>query len=386
MATHIDVNGDAIRVFMLGMYSMFCVLTGIRFVRKSLQSSSKDSVIAYRLTYMIMFLLFAFMMMSLSVMDIFKFDDDASYEHYSHNLIVLGDLLAVPLCGLLLIHLTHAYEVGVKRSLIHVGPFALLFLYYLVTREDSVYKLCFYMSIAYAAFIYVLVMARVYVYQKTLRNTYSDSTNRSLAWVYLFLNLLLLQNILYDCVPSTTDSDIPRTLYYVFSILNWSFLAEMLGRQMLDVDEMKEKLMLGRRLMQHLIEESEDETSAEDTTEKMSPIDRAMQRLCSEEQIYLEPDLTCNDLARACGTNRTYMSMWFRNRGTTFSDYINGLRLKQAELLLRTTTDNILTIGSKCGFNHPNTFRNVFKDEFGCTPKEYRKRLTQDEEDEQKVS
>lgn len=372
----IEFNTSVLRIFVLGMYTMLCLTQGVRFASKVRGSVTQEARNVYLLAAICLFLCVTQCLLSVTVRDVTSLNFSLQTWVYIEHLITLSDYIIIPFCGLLLIQLTHTYEITLKRALVHTVPFILLFFFYFFSRDETGFKFAYTVSMAYAACIYLLTLTRVYIYQKALRSTYSNTSNRSLSWLYVFLNLLLIQNIIYGLTSATNVSPLPRTIYYLLSIANWWILASMLNRQVLDVDEMKEKLQERRRRLLILpANESEPQEEVPVQEESKSLIDREMQRLCGEERIYLNPELTCGDLAKAVGTNRTYMSLWFREHGTTFNDYINTLRLRYADHLMRTTDDNILTIASKSGFNHPNSFRNVFKEYFGSTPKEYRKQL-----------
>lgn len=372
----IEFNTSVLRIFVLGMYTMLCLTQGVRFASKVKGSVTQEARKVYLLAAICLFLCVTQCLLSVTVRDVTSLNFSLRTWVYIEHLITLSDYIIIPFCGLMLIQLTHTYEITLKRVLTHTVPFILLFLFYFFSRDEIGFRFAYFVSMVYGACIYLLTVMRVYIYQKALHSTYSNTSNRSLNWLYIFLNLLLVQNIIYGLTSATNVSPLPRTVYYLLSIANWWILATMLNRQVLDVDEMKEKLKERHHRLLILPDiEAEKQEESPVQEEPKSLIDREMHRLCTEEQIYLNPELTCADLAKAVGTNRTYMSMWFREHGTTFNDYINTLRLKYAEHLMRTTDDNILTIASKCGFNHPNSFRNVFKEYFGCTPKDYKKEL-----------
>ncbi len=61
-------------------------------------------------------------------------------------------------------------------------------------------------------------------------------------------------------------------------------------------------------------------------------------------------------------------------QGETPTDFIRGIRLKQAENLLKTTNKTVQEIMYDCGFNNKAYFYRAFAKEFGSTPKEYRDR------------
>ena len=49
---------------------------------------------------------------------------------------------------------------------------------------------------------------------------------------------------------------------------------------------------------------------------------------CVAPQLYLQHDLTLQQLAQAIGTNRSYLSQYFSSRGITYNTYINNLRIE----------------------------------------------------------
>ena len=51
---------------------------------------------------------------------------------------------------------------------------------------------------------------------------------------------------------------------------------------------------------------------------------------CIAPQLYLQHDLTLQQLAQAVGTNRFYLSQYFSRQGITYNTYINNLRINQS--------------------------------------------------------
>ena len=54
-------------------------------------------------------------------------------------------------------------------------------------------------------------------------------------------------------------------------------------------------------------------------------------------------------------------------------EYLNCIRIRQAQVLLTQTEHPIGKISGECGFDNVYYFSNVFKKKFGMSPKEYRK-------------
>ena len=60
-----------------------------------------------------------------------------------------------------------------------------------------------------------------------------------------------------------------------------------------------------------------------------------------------------------------------------FHEYLNNLRLKAAENLLKTTSKNIIEIAFDCGYQSVNYFNRRFYKKYNVTPSQYRKKETQ---------
>lgn len=93
-----------------------------------------------------------------------------------------------------------------------------------------------------------------------------------------------------------------------------------------------------------------------------------------EQKLYLNKNLTLQELAMALGTNRTYVSNYLSQvRGQTFYDYINQLRIERASLpMMREHPEYKLEhIAQESGFASISTFRRAFIKLTGQTPSLY---------------
>ncbi|MDZ8118406.1 AraC family transcriptional regulator [Pontiella agarivorans] len=85
-------------------------------------------------------------------------------------------------------------------------------------------------------------------------------------------------------------------------------------------------------------------------------------------------DLTLESMARMCGTAEPYFCRLFKNEtGTTFMNYLNGLRIRKACELLRDTSDTALEICYQVGFSNYPRFLRQFKKNIGRSPVEFRR-------------
>lgn len=100
----------------------------------------------------------------------------------------------------------------------------------------------------------------------------------------------------------------------------------------------------------------------------------------SEVLEYIHTNYTKNesleDVADHFGVSMSHLSRLIKKEtASTFTDYINKLRIDEAKHLLETTNDSMTLIYDKVGFNNRNTFIRLFKQIVGTTPSEYRKSI-----------
>lgn len=106
--------------------------------------------------------------------------------------------------------------------------------------------------------------------------------------------------------------------------------------------------------------------------------DSTAQLIAYLSENYKEP-VTLTALSEHLGVSRYSVSRIFSEKlHTSFSNYINTLRIDNAKLLLQGSSHDILTIGLMCGYDNPRTFNREFKALCGCQPREYRKKRTEE--------
>ena len=90
-------------------------------------------------------------------------------------------------------------------------------------------------------------------------------------------------------------------------------------------------------------------------------------------QNYRKP-LTLDTIASVAGLSPTYFSKKFKQvTGIGFKEYLNYIRLKNAAAALYSTDSTITDIALEYGFSDSNYFKDLFKKEYGMSPREYRK-------------
>lgn len=85
-------------------------------------------------------------------------------------------------------------------------------------------------------------------------------------------------------------------------------------------------------------------------------------------------DLSLAHLSRVFSMTPTYLSRFFKkSTGISLNEYINIVRITEAEKLLKNPDVTITQVAFACGFNDSNYFSSVFKKAKGITPKKFSK-------------
>jgi AraC-like DNA-binding protein len=95
-------------------------------------------------------------------------------------------------------------------------------------------------------------------------------------------------------------------------------------------------------------------------------IESLLQQHCIDNQLYLQHDLNLLQLAKAIGTNRSYLSQYFSSIGMNYNAYINDLRINHFvslyhEAVVSQRSINAKQLALKSGYRSYNTFREAFK-------------------------
>lgn len=90
---------------------------------------------------------------------------------------------------------------------------------------------------------------------------------------------------------------------------------------------------------------------------------------------YQNSNLTYEEVAAAGGISKTYISKIFRAKlNMSYIEYLTLVRLEKACMLLRTTDSDVNEIAGLVGYTNPTTFRRAFKDKYGISVTDYRRK------------
>jgi len=97
-------------------------------------------------------------------------------------------------------------------------------------------------------------------------------------------------------------------------------------------------------------------------------------RLMTKQQIFLDPELNLEGMARMLGVHKNKLSRFFSSRGESFRSFLNKRRLEHFLLLVKQDKHrqlSILGLALESGFNSKASFNRIFKEAKGLPPTEY---------------
>lgn len=232
-------------------------------------------------------------------------------------------------------------------------PFAAFTLGYILTQSKTLLTAYGCFLTLFGIVVIIVGSYRIYKYMQYVRSEYSNLENISLSWFWGVLFLFAISQLMW-LIVSVTSTRFADLVYYAMTIVFW-----------------EATLVHCRRLRPVLV--PKEEVAESGKTVSFAFADR-FEKLVLEEKAYLDKDLRLEDLARRLGTNRTYVSSYFREvLKSTFYDYINRLRITEAALPLMSEHPEykLEHIAAESGFKSISTFRRAFRKVTGSLPSEH---------------
>lgn len=341
---------NVLAIFMLGCCFAFTASSGI--VLLNIKESNRLKVI---LGYSL--LLFAL----LFIKDILLFIPSNYDKSFIRDLFGLMDSWVIVTSVIFITEILKPKSVNWKRVLLHFSPFILISFLFVLTKSEAVITINKIYSAVYALTSYGFAEFYGRKYMKGVFNNYSYTEGIDIKWMRYLIALLMGYLIIWIVLGNYVN-DVIEFIYYLCSLLFWIIF-----------------LFFGYR--QEVVHPSNvvvDSSPSESTS--INSIEKAENRLNSvmvDNKMFLNPKLTINDVARALGTNRTYLSEYLKNSlETNFFNYVNSFRVEFAKELLYNTNSKLEEIAMLSGFGSLSTFQRAFDKTYHCTPNEYRNRAS----------
>ena len=132
--------------------------------------------------------------------------------------------------------------------------------------------------------------------------------------------------------------------------------------------------MLLNQLFYLLLQSGNHQTISEREKEASRQKGNRMRKIMHYIDAHYNEKLLLSDIAAMENLDLYYLSHFFKECfGLSFQNYLMKIRCEHARQLLLLTDYSLLDISMRCGFSDPKYFNKGFLDQYGCSPKEYRK-------------
>ncbi len=249
-------------------------------------------------------------------------------------------------------------------------PFVALCMLLLVSPSVMLLRIAIiYMLSVYALFtVYMVFASRQY--GRWLRDNYADLENKMVWLSQVVIIGIMLMFILYafDDGNVFTSYITAATELVFFVLLLWR--VETLP-QLVDMSSEQEKTIPVSEKSPHKGTDIQTESATLLTpTINCSNIEQLLAEHCVATQLYLQHDLTLLQLAKAIGSNRTYLGQFFSSQGTTYNAYINDLRIRHFvhcyhEAVKNNRPVTAQQLAKESGYRSYSTFSLAFKQRMG---------------------
>ena len=237
-------------------------------------------------------------------------------------------------------------------------PFVALAVLHILFPETSFLDIAtIYILSIYVLFSVYMVFA-VRQYGRWLNDNFADLENKKV-WLSQTVSLaFLLLFILYAFVDTNTIFLLHVIELVLFGLLLWRVETLPTLQEETQMQELSTPLASRR--------------GAGGEAFDLEQIERLLKERCVDKQLYLQHNLTLQQLAQIIGTNRSYLSQYFSRQGITYNTYINNLRINHFISRYQEATQSgkdivALQLASESGYRSYSTFSLAFKQRMGQT-------------------
>lgn len=290
------------------------------------------------------------------ILSIYLLKDDRLMRHIIA--ITLDRLTFVPLMMVIFLRMLQDRRRPLWPIFAAMVPLAAISVISIITRSETFewYTKLYSIILCVAFTLYYILAVRNYSHW--LRDNYADLQNKE-----VWQSLMLLACIVLIYAAYATNEGALAT-EYLSQINTLIIIAFVLWR----VETLQ---LLSPTTEEVYNEEGPKESNAVN-------IGTLLEQHCKNTQLYLQHDLSLQQLATAIGTNRTYLSAYFAQQDITYNAYINRLRIDHfmqlySKVAASSHITTAKTIAQQSGFHSYVTFSVAFKKYMGTTVTEWMK-------------
>ena len=253
--------------------------------------------------------------------------------------------------------------------LVAMIPFVLLMGAYMVYRSTLLIQItAVYLLLLGLVFTVYMVFA-ISRYGRWLNDNYADLENKK---VWLCQVVALVCMLLFVLYVFSTDM---ASIWFIH-IVSLVLISLLLWR----VETLPTLEILPSPSIEGGSENSQEQIQADELSTPLldreglgdgsSNIEQQLEKYCVDTKLYLQHDLTLQQLAQAIGTNRSYLSQHFSRQGITYNTYINNLRInhfisRYQEAIAAGQPIIAQQLARESGYHSYSTFSLAFKQRMG---------------------
>lgn len=234
-----------------------------------------------------------------------------------------------------------------------------------------------YILLVYVIFSVYMVFA-VRRYGRWLNDNYADLENKKV-WLSQVISLACLFLLI---IYALVDTDM--ILFYVLHLVEIILFALLLWRvetlPLLAAPSASDYAESSAESFEEALKEpampepstptAEGNTSPLKNSLDLARIEQLLSEHCVNTQLYLQHDLTLQQLAQTIGINRFYLSQYFSRQSITYNTYINNLRInyfinRYQEVVKTQRAFTIQQLANESGYHSYSTFSLAFKQRMG---------------------
>ena len=200
--------------------------------------------------------------------------------------------------------------------------------------------------------------------------TMSEPYRRDILWVSAELMDRLELSVPREARMHAQESRLLRT-----AGTRWEFIGELFRHGVREFEGQEvgwEEVVLGNtiQMLVYLRRALQDRSAASLEAEKPELLDQALAYV----EAHLAEKITLGDIAKHCWVSQSTITQTFRNKlGVSFYRSVTQRRLIAAKTLIIEGVP-LETVGRRVGFSDYSSFYRAFKQEFGISPRQFRKK------------